>query len=311
MISEKENLLIMKNALPDVNIIYLNTNDHNMIDGINNDDNDNSNDNNTYNNNYNGNNEKNDYDCEMKNKEEKNESNVIIKVYKDEETHKFEKKYQTIENLKIEHIFNIFLVTKNLWEKMSKKAKTEFSNKFGDFFIKFNDLDYVPYDMCVTEANLINDNKYKSDDRERNLDLFLNKNKKYFYFFNLRIKLFIFLYQFDCKYENLSYKLQENLIKLKNDINFVQTDLQYLRNYNVEKNNENYYNNDKNSNINNIYEDKGNKNDITYNNCNNNNDNNNNNNNNNNADKMLLSFFLISNDTYTFLMKVFLEMKFT
>ena len=35
------------------------------------------------------------YDCEMKNKEEKNEGNVIIKVYKDEETHKFEKKYQT------------------------------------------------------------------------------------------------------------------------------------------------------------------------------------------------------------------------
>ena len=50
---------------------------------------------------------------------------------------------------------------------------------------------------------------------------------------NLRIKLLFFLNNLGCDHHTLSYRLQEKLSQLKDDILMMQCDINYLRKFGV------------------------------------------------------------------------------
>ena len=148
------------------------------------------------------------------------------------ETSKFVKKYEIIEELKFENVFGMFFRDRNLWKNMSKKTRSDFSNKLCDLFIKFDNLDYRKLSIKKVLQSENNDRYDTAEDNEENqLLLYLNENKKYFYFLNLRIKLLFFLNNLGCDHHTLSYRLQEKLNQLKDDILMMQCDINYLRKF--------------------------------------------------------------------------------
>ena len=104
------------------------------------------------------------------------------------ETSKFVKKYEIIEELKFENVFGMYFRDRNLWKNMSKKTRSDFSNKLCDLFIKFDNLDYRKLSVKEVLQSENNDRYDTAEDNEENqLLLYLNENKKYFYFLNFLI----------------------------------------------------------------------------------------------------------------------------
>ena len=210
----KEKILFLKTSLPTVNIIYNNGDQEVKIAS----------------------------DCQdIKNNGEEEEESVnsretVINSFREQgEASDTVKKYKNIAELKIENVFEIFLEDKNLWKEMSKKTKTDFSNKLCDIFIKFDNLHYMELSKeGISESRNSDLNSTRGDNEENLLQLYSNENKKYFYFLNLRIKLLFFLNKLGCDQPTISYRLQEKLIQLKDDICIIQCDINYLRKFGIQ-----------------------------------------------------------------------------
>ena len=86
----------------------------------------------------------------------------------------------------------------------------------------------------ISESRNSDLNSTRGDNEENLLQLYSNENKKYFYFLNLRIKLLFFLNKLGCDQPTISYRLQEKLIQLKDDICIIQCDINYLRKFGIQ-----------------------------------------------------------------------------